>query len=303
MAAQRAPQLEAVRPNRIPPHNLDAEQSVLGAMLESREAIANVIEVVMPDDFYKPAHTEIYDTILALHSRGEPVDAITVADELGRRGTLDNIGGKPYISGLLEAYPTASAAGQYARIVEEHSLLRRLISAGNEIQGIGFAMPEDVNEAVDEAEELIYNVGDKRLRDEVTPIKPLLGQSMEHIEHLYERGESVSGVSSGFADLDDMTTGFQPSNLIIVAARPSMGKSALMSDFALNAAMRNNTPVVIFNLEMSKLELTQRFLAAEARVDSQRLRKGSCRSRTGRSSRLRWAVWQRHRYSSTTRRT
>ncbi len=274
--AQRATSLEAVRrPNRVPPHNLDAEQSVLGAMLESKEAIANVLELLQPDDFYKPAHSEIYDTVLALYGRGEPVDAITVADELGRRGSLETIGGKHYITGLLEAYPTASSAGQYARIVEEHALLRRLIDAGNQIQEIGFAIPEDVEEAVDEAEELVYNVGDKRLRDDITPIKPLLSKSMEQIEHLYERGESVTGVASGFADLDDMTTGFQPSNLIIVAARPSMGKSSLMSDFALNAAMKHQVPVVMFNLEMSKLELTQRFLASEAKVDSQRLRKGS----------------------------
>ena len=275
MAAQRAAHLEAVKPNRIPPHNLDAEQSVLGAMLESREAIANVIEIVQADDFYKPAHSEIYETIMALHARGEPVDAITVADELGRRGTLEGIGGKPYITGLLDAYPTASAAGQYARIVEEHALLRRLISAGNEIQEIGFAMPEDVNEAVDEAEEIVYNVGDKRLRDDISPIKPLLSQSMEHIEILASRDESITGVGSGFADLDDMTTGFQPGNMVILAARPSMGKSAMLSDFALHAAMRQDIPVVIFNLEMSKLELTQRFLASEARVDSQRLRKGT----------------------------
>ena len=273
--AQRAAHLEAVRPNRIPPHNLDAEQSVLGAMLESKEAIANVIEIVQPEDFYKPAHTEIYETILSLFGRGEPVDAITVADELGRRGSLENIGGKPYITGLLEAYPTASSAGQYARIVEEHALLRRLIDAGNQIQEIGFAIPEDVDEAVDEAEELVFNVGEKRLRDDITPIKPLLSQSMEHIEILSEGDGGLTGVGSGFADLDEMTTGFQPGNMVILAARPSMGKSAMLSDFALHAAMRQNIPVVIFNLEMSKLELTQRFLASEARVDSQRLRKGT----------------------------
>ncbi len=273
--AQRATTLEPVRPNRIPPHNIDAEQSVLGAMLESKEAIANVLEIVHSEDFYKPAHGEIYETILALYGRGEAADAITVADELKRRGTLDQIGGKPYISGLLDAYPTASSAAYYARIVEEHSLLRQLVDAGNKIQEIGFSMPEEVEEAVDEAEEIVYNVGDKRLRDDVIQIKPLLAQSMEQIEQLYDRGENVTGVAAGFADLDDITAGFQPANMIIVAARPSMGKSALLSDFALNAAMRHNTPVVMFSLEMSKLELVQRFLASEAKVDSQRLRKGS----------------------------
>ena len=221
--AQRAP-LEAVRPNRIPPHNLDAEQSVLGAMLESKDAIANVLEILKPEDFYKPAHGEIYETILALSERGEAADAITVADELGRRGTLDQIGGKPYIHGLLEAYPTASSAGYYARIIEEHSLLRQLVEAGGKVQEIGFSMPEDVVDAIDEAEEVVYNVGDKRLKDDYSHIRPLLTKSMADIEALYERGEHITGLASGFPDLDDMTSGWQPSNLIIVAARPSMGK-------------------------------------------------------------------------------
>lgn len=275
--AQRAP-VQAIRPNRIPPHNIDAELSVLGAMLESRDAIANVIEVIPPDNieaFYKPAHQEIYETILSLYNRGEAVDAITVADELARRDKLDAIGGKPYIHGLLEAYPTASSAAYYARIVEEHALLRRLIDAGNQIQEIGFAIPEDVTEAVDEAEEIIYEVGNRRLRDDLQPIRKLLTENMEAIEQLYERGESVTGVASGFPDLDELTTGFQPSNLIIVAARPSMGKSSILNDFALHAATKQSAPVVIFSLEMSRHELVQRFLSSEARVDSQRIRRGS----------------------------
>jgi replicative DNA helicase len=244
-------------------------------MLESKEAIANVLEIVHSDDFYKPAHTEIFDTIIALTDRSESADAITVADELGRRGTLEQIGGKAYIGSLLDAYPTASSAVLYARIVEEHALLRRLIDAGNKIQEIGFALPEEVSEAVDQAEELVYSVGDKRLRDDITPVKPLLSQAMEQIEILCERDESITGVASGFPDLDDMTAGFQPQNLVIVAARPGQGKTALMGDFALHAAMRQQIPVVIFSLEMSKLELVQRFLASEAKVDSQRLRKGT----------------------------
>ncbi|MBW3594136.1 MAG: replicative DNA helicase, partial [Actinobacteria bacterium] len=220
--AQRA-NVEPIRPNRIPPHNMDAEQSVLGAMLESKEAIANVIEIIKGDDFYKPAHTEIYEAIMSLYAQGEPADAITIADELARRGTLDNIGGKPYIHGLLEAYPTASSAAHYARIVEEHALLRALIQAGGSVQEIGFSMPEDVSEAIDEAEEIIYNVGDKRLKDDYHPIRELLVKAMEDVETLYERGEHLTGLASGFPDLDEMTSGFQPSNLVIIAARPSMG--------------------------------------------------------------------------------
>jgi replicative DNA helicase len=267
--------LRSIRPQRIPPHNLDAEQSVLGAMLESKEAIANVVEVLQPEDFYKPAHTLVYDAILHLYGGGHPADAITVAEELGRRGQLETIGGKPYITGLLEAYPTASSAGRYARIVEEHALLRRLVDAGNQVQEIGFSLPEDVEDAVDKAEEIVYAVGDRRLRDDVQPIHKLLVENMEAIETLYDRGEHVTGLASGFVDLDEMTAGFQPSNLVIVAARPSMGKSALMGDFALHAAVHSKTPVVIFSLEMSRHEMVQRFLASQAKVDSQRLRRGS----------------------------
>ena len=273
MAQRVAP--APVRINRVPPHNIDAEQSVLGAMLESREAIANVVEILQADDFYKPAHGEIYETILELDSKGEAADAITVADELGRRSSLETIGGKPYISGLLEAYPTASSAANYAHIVEELAQLRRLVNAGGRIQAIGFSMPEDVAGALDESEEIIYEVGNRRLRDQVHPIWGLLTENMEAIEALYERGANVTGLASGFPDLDDMTAGFQPQNLIIVAARPSMGKSSLLGDLALHSALRSNSPVVFFSLEMSRHEVVQRFLSSEARVDSQRIRKGS----------------------------
>ena len=212
------------RANRIPPHNLDAEQCVLGAMLESKEAIANVLEVLEAGDFYAPGHADVYSAIMSLYGSGRPADAITVAEELDRRGQLEGIGGRPYMLGLLEAYPTASSASHYARIVEEHALLRRLIDAGNKVQEIGFSMPEDVAEAVDRSEEIMYQVGDRRLRDDVQPIHKLLVENMEAIEALYDRGAHVTGLASGFPDLDDMTAGFQPQNLVIVAARPSMGK-------------------------------------------------------------------------------
>ncbi|MEA2497783.1 MAG: replicative helicase, partial [Actinomycetota bacterium] len=224
---------------------------------------------------YQPAHVEIYEAIMAIFARGEAPDAVTVADELTRRDTLEAIGGKPAILGLLDAYPTASSAARYARIVEEHARLRRLVDAGNRVQEIGFSIPENVDNAVDEAEEIIYQVADRRMRNDLQEIKPLLNESMEEIEKLYERGESITGIASGFHDLDEITSGFQPSNLIIVAARPSMGKSALMSDFALHSALKVNKPVVLFNLEMSRHELVKRFLASDAKVDAQRLAKGS----------------------------
>lgn len=276
--AQRAPVREfrgSQGPvNRIPPHNLDAEQSVLGAMLESRDAIANVFEILESDDFYKPAHSEIFEAIIDVFNRGDSVDAITVAEELTRRGSLEQIGGKPYIHGLLEAYPTASSAARYAKIVEEHARLRRLVGAGNEIQEIGFSIPEDVDRAVDQAEEIIYNVADRRLRDSIQPLRGLLTHNFEELEKLAEKGQTVTGLHTGFPDLDEMTSGFQPSNFIIVAARPGAGKSSLLNDFALACATKQQKPVVMFNLEMSRHELTKRFLASEAKVDSQRMNKG-----------------------------
>ena len=275
--AQGARELQQVRPNRIPPHNLDAEQSVLGAMLESQDAIANVVEILSADDFYKPAHTEIYEAIMGLFNRHEPIDAITIVEELSRRGTLEGIGGRPYILGLIEAYPSASAAARYARIVEELALLRRLVSAGNEVQEIGFSMPSDVADAVDAAEGLIYEVGNRRLRDELHELKGLLGENFQQIEDLYNSGEHITGVSSGFQDLDDITAGFQRNNLIIIAARPAMGKSSLLNDFALAAALKRQDPVptVIFTLEMSRHELVKRFLSSQAKVDSQRINRGT----------------------------
>ncbi len=272
--AQRAP-IRSLRSDRVPPHNLDAEQSVLGAMLESRDAISAAREILKPDDFYKPAHVEIYEAICALHDRSEAADAITVVDELGRRGTLEQIGGRPYIMGLLQAYPTASAAGHYARIVEEHAILRRLIDAGGRIAELGFSVPEDVDGAINEAEEVVYSVGDRRHRSELTPVKPLLARVMEKIERMYEQGSTITGLASGFPDLDEMTTGFQPSNLVIVAARPAMGKSSLLNDFALHAALKQGQPVVMFSLEMGREEVVERFLSSEGRVDSQKLRRGN----------------------------
>ena len=243
-------------------------------MLESRDAIANVIEIIQADDFYQPSHVEIYGAIMDLYQCSAVADAVTLAEELSRRGTLEQIGGKPYIYELIEAYPTASSAANYARIVSELAQLRALIQAGVGVQEIGFSLPEDVDEAINEAEEIVYKVGDRRLRDDYHQIRELLVKSMEDIETLYERGEHLTGLASGFPDLDEKTAGFQPSNLIIVAARPGAGKTSLLNDFALQAS-RQNAPVVIFSLEMSKEEVVNRFISSEARVDSQRLRNGS----------------------------
>jgi replicative DNA helicase len=209
---------------RVPPHNLEAEESVLGACLLSREAIANVVETVSPEDFYKPAHTQIFNAILSLYGRGEPVDAITLTEELRRTGDLEQLGGAPYIHTLVSGVPTAGSASYYARIVEEHALLRRLIEASQSIGEMAFGVPEDVAEAVDQAESLIYQVSRRRISEDFRELRGLLTENMELVEKLYERGSLITGLPSGFTELDEITAGFQPSNLVIVAARPSMGK-------------------------------------------------------------------------------
>src|SRR5438445_11950847 len=210
---------------RVPPHNLEAEESVLGACLLSRQAIATAIETLSPDDFYKPAHAEMFKIMLDLYARGEPLDAVMLGEELRRRGNLDEFGGKPYLFTLVSSVPTPGSVGHYARIVQENATLRRLIEASQQISDIAFALPEDVEEAVDQAEDLVYQVTNRRVSEDLAHLKDLLTENMEMVEKLYERGSAITGVATGFSDLDDLTAGLQPSNLIIVAARPSMGKA------------------------------------------------------------------------------
>lgn len=261
--------------SKVPPHNLEAEESVLGACMLSREAIATAIELLSPDDFYKPAHAEIMAAVLELYGRGEPVDAVTLSEELTRRGTLEGIGGKPYIHTLVQGVPTTGSAAHYAKIVEEHALLRRLIVASQNISDIAFSMPQDVEEAIDQSEDLIYQVSQRRLSADFVAIRDLLTDNMELVEKLYERGSSITGLPTGFSELDEITAGLQPSNLVIVAARPAMGKSSFAVTIAQHVAISHQSPCVIFSLEMSKMELVQRLMCSEARVDSNRLRRGN----------------------------
>ncbi|MGH9307571.1 MAG: replicative DNA helicase [Acidimicrobiales bacterium] len=259
---------------RVPPHNLEAEESLLGAMVLSRDAIATASETTKAEDFYKPAHGHIYDAITTLYGQGEPVDPVTVAEELNRAGLLDAIGGRPALVSLLANTPAISNAGRYATIVAEHALLRRLIAAANEIAELGYDMPEDVALAVDRAESLVFEVAERRVSNTLVSINELLGQTLDRIESLYDRGESITGVPTGYKDLDECLSGLQPSNLIIVGARPAMGKTAFALGMAAHAAMEAQTPVLLFSLEMSHLEITQRLLCSEARVDSTRVRNG-----------------------------
>jgi replicative DNA helicase len=259
---------------RVPPHSIQAEESLLGAMLLSRDAIAAAIEVVSADDFYKPVHGHVYDAITALFGQGEPVDPVTVADQLRRAGLLDAVGGPAALVTLQAGTPAVGSAARYGRIVEEHAMLRRLIGVAGEIAELGYEPPDDVAMAVDRAESLVFDVAQRRVTDSMAPLRELLEQKLDHLEMLYERGESITGVPTGYTDLDERLAGLQPSNLVIVGARPSMGKTSFALGIAAHAALEAQTPVLFFSLEMSHLELTQRLLCAEARVDATRMRNG-----------------------------
>jgi replicative DNA helicase len=211
---------------RVPPHNLEAEESLLGAMLLSGDAIAAAVNIhVSADDFYKPVHGHIYDAICTLYAQGEPVDPVTVAEELRRADLHDLVGGLPALLSLEARTPATSNAARYARIVEDHALLRRLIGVAGEIAELGYDLPNDVAMAVDRAEAMVYEVAQRRVTDSLVDIRSLLEKSLDHIEALYERGESITGVPTGYTDLDELLAGLQPSNLVIVGARPSMGKA------------------------------------------------------------------------------
>jgi replicative DNA helicase len=259
---------------RVPPHNLQAEESLLGAMLLSKDAIAGAVELVGPDDFYKPAHGHIFDAITSLYGAGEPVDPVTVAEELQRAGILEAIGGGDLLVSLQATTPATSSAGRYAKIVEEHSLLRKMIGVAGEIAERAYGLPDDVTKAIDEAESMVFSVAERRIADSTAALGELLGSMLDRLEQLYERGESITGIPTGLFDLDDMLAGLQPSALIVIGARPSMGKTAMALGIASHAALRVARPVLLFSLEMSQLEVTQRVLAAEALVDSKRLRTG-----------------------------
>jgi replicative DNA helicase len=265
-------QLSSAAP--VPPQNLDAEESVLGAMMLSPGAIGAVSEILDAGDFYRESHAKIYRAGLALYARGEPVDAITLVDQLEERGELDDAGGRVRIHELAALVPAAANAGHYARIVREMATLRGLIRTGQEIARLGWERPGETDELVDRAEHILFQLSQDRVSTEFAHIDQLLKESFERITQLYEAGADVTGTPSGFRELDRLTSGFQPGNLIIVAARPSMGKSALGLCMAANLAVRDGTPVGIFTLEMSKSEITQRLMCSEAKVESQRLRTG-----------------------------
>jgi replicative DNA helicase len=260
---------------RVPPHNLQAEESVLGAILLSRESLGAVIEKGLRyDDFYKPAHQQIYDTAVSVFTTGGPVDTITVADELGRAGLLDSVGGVESLHALQNLTPSIANAPHYAEIVQDAAMLRRLIMVAGEIAEIGYSGPESVAAAIDEAESRVFRVADRRISNTYVEIGELLKQAIERIEENFARGDTITGTATGLHDLDELLSGLQPSTLNIVGARPAMGKTALGLGVATHIAKTSGRPVLVFSLEMGHVELTQRILASEAKVDSTKIRNG-----------------------------
>ena len=264
----------AVAEAAVPPQNLEAEESVLGAMLLSATAVGTVSELLSASDFYRDRHATIYRAMLGLWGKGEPVDAITLSDELDERGELEAVGGRAKIAELAALVPAASNVEHYARIVREMATLRGLVQAGLSIARLGHERPGETPDLVDRAEQIVFELAQQRVTGDFAHIETLLKESFERITHLYEAGAEITGVPTGFRELDKLTSGFQPGNLIILAARPSMGKSALALCTAVNLGVRAGMPVALFTLEMSKAEVTQRLMCSEAKVESQRLRSG-----------------------------
>ena len=262
--------------SRVPPHNLDAEESVLGALLLSRDALNTVAELGLTGaEFYKPAHQHIYEAIRSLTASGQPVDVVTVADELRRAGLLDELGGSPYLIELQSRTPAISNAGRYAKIVQDTALARRLIAVSSEIAEMAYGEGDDVVRMLDAAESKMFEVAERRVTDSTRPINTILTDVMNNLEDLYERRSSITGTPTGFPDLDELLNGLQPSTLNIIGARPSMGKTALALCMAINVAKHTRLPVLFFSLEMGHFELAQRVLSIEAKVDSKKIRTGN----------------------------
>jgi replicative DNA helicase len=258
----------------VPPHDLDAEESVLGAMLVSENAIAIVSEMLRAEDFYRRSHATMYETILRVYAEGGTVDSITLINALQNKGQLDEVGGKAAVHTLASTVPAVANAYRYAEIVRDSSTYRNLIRAGTEIAQLGYERLGEPQELVDQAEQVVFSIADQRITSDFSPISTLLNESFERISQLHESGREITGVATGYRKLDKITAGFQPSNLIILAARPGMGKTSLALNIAAHVGIRENLPVAIFSIEMSRDEVTQRLMCSEGKVDSSRLRTG-----------------------------
>jgi replicative DNA helicase len=260
--------------DRMPPQDHDAEQSVLGSMLLSKDAIADVIETVRGTDFYRPAHETIFDAMIELYGRGEPVDPVTTSAELSRRGELVRVGGAPYLHTLSASVPIAANASYYSEIVREKAILRRLVSAGTRIVQMGYAGEGEVDDVVDAAQQEVYGVTDKRTSEDYAPLSAIMEATLDEIEAISNRGGEMTGVPTGFVDLDDLTNGLHGGQMVIVAARPAVGKSTLALDLCRSASIHHNQTSVIFSLEMTRNEITMRLLSAEAKIPLNHMRNG-----------------------------
>ena len=260
---------------RTPPQDLVAEQSVLGGMMLSKDAIADVVEVLRGNDFYRPAHESIYEAILDLYGRGEPADAVTVADELTKRGEVTKIGGAAYLHQLIQSVPTAANAGFYAEIVAERAVLRRLVTAGTKIVQMGYAQDGEVEDVVNAAQAEIFAVAERRTTEDYVILKDVMESTVDEIEASGHKGEGMTGVPTGFYEFDELTNGLHPGQMIVIAARPAVGKSTFALDWARSAAIEHNMATVVFSLEMGRNELAMRLLSAEATISLQDLRKGT----------------------------
>ena len=259
---------------RIPPQSLEAEQSVLGSMLIDKEVVPVVMEILKSEDFYRPDHKEIYDVIIELFDRAQPIDLITVSERLKLHGKLDLVGGLEYLTNIATEVPTTANVKHYAKIVEEKALLRKLIKASSDIVDLGYNASEEVSFILDKAEQNIFDILQKRSSQGFVPIKDVLVDTFNKLEELYNNSGNITGIPTGFADLDFKTSGLHNSDLILIAARPAMGKTAFALNLAQNAAVHSNVPVAVFSLEMSRDQLVNRMLCSEAMVDSNRMKTG-----------------------------
>ncbi|WMM24677.1 replicative DNA helicase [Tissierella sp. MB52-C2] len=266
--------METALIGRVPPHSLEAEQSVLGAMILNKEAINTAIEIIRPDDFYKEANKEIFESILVLFNKNEPVDLITLSEELKRRGTLENIGGVTYLANISSSIATTANVKYYCKIVEEKSILRRLINSCDDVIAKSYENSDEVNTIIEKAEKSIFDITQGRHREGFSPISEVLLDSFSQIEERAANQGTLTGLTTGFIDLDNKLSGLQKSDLVLLAARPSMGKTAISVNIVTNAALKASASVAVFSLEMSKEQLVQRMISATAHVDLQKIISG-----------------------------
>lgn len=259
---------------KIPPQNTEAEQSLLGSLLIDKDAIIKIADIIAPEDFYKDIHRIIYDCMVELYKKREPIDLLSLGNKLEEKKQLEQIGGRAYLISLSNTVATASNVGHYAQIVQKKASLRRLINAAGDITQLGYEETEDVEALLDKAEQKLFSVSQKYLRQAFVPIRNVLDEAFERIDELHRERGKLRGISTGFNGLDSMLAGLQKSDLVILAARPSVGKTSLALDIARQAAMRNKASVGIFSLEMAKEQLVDRFICAEANVDLWKMRTG-----------------------------